>query len=71
MGGYSLTGRGNESCYCSTDNIHESVEPVVVNLDTDDEEEYDLFLESDEKSRIPFDEFYLDGLFTQHVSSSF
>lgn len=42
-----------ESYYWSTDNIHESVEPVVVSLDTDDEN--DLFLESDEELSMPFD----------------
>ncbi|XP_050721155.1 uncharacterized protein LOC127001021 [Eriocheir sinensis] len=34
-----------EEEYWSTDNIHQSVDPVIINLDSDDED--DLFLESD------------------------
>ena len=37
--------QGFEEEYWSTDNIHHSTDPVIINFDSDDEE--DLFLESD------------------------
>lgn len=38
-----------EEEYWTADNIHESVKPVIINVASDDEdEEYDLFLDSDE-----------------------
>lgn len=59
-----------ESYYWSSDNIRKPVELVVFSLDTYDEN--NVFLSNDEGRSIglPFDEFYLSGLFTQHVSCS-
>lgn len=38
-----------EDHYWSTDNIHESVEPLIINIGSDSEDgEDDLFLDSDE-----------------------
>ena len=41
--------RDFENYYWSTDNIHESVGPIVVCLDTDDEDDDDVFLFSDDE----------------------
>ena len=36
-----------EDEYWLTDNIHESVDPIIINIASDDEEEDDLYLDSD------------------------
>ena len=38
--------RSFEEAYWSSDNIHEGVDPIIINLDSDDEDE--LFLDSDD-----------------------
>ncbi len=43
--------RDFKSHYWATDNIHEAVGPVVGSLDTDDEDEDDLLLVSDEECK--------------------
>lgn len=37
-----------EDNYCLADNIHESVDPVIINLDSDSDDEGDLYLSCDE-----------------------
>ena len=40
--------RAFEDSYRSTDNMHDSIDPVIVNLDSDSDDDVDLFSESDE-----------------------
>ena len=36
-----------EEGYWSSDNIHDPVDPVIINIDSDDEDDDDLYLDSD------------------------
>ncbi|XP_066977834.1 uncharacterized protein [Macrobrachium rosenbergii] len=40
--------RAFEDSYRSTDNMHDSIDPVIISLDSDTDDEVDLLLESDE-----------------------
>ena len=39
--------RSFEEEYWSSDNIHEGVEPVIITIDSDDDDEDELFIHSD------------------------